>query len=98
VLHDEEEVGEYLLLSESEGNSSDSELDTDNELDDHAILDVMVNDGSDEDDSITQDIVWESVQNHKGQRENFMGIVGPQGSAKHMTEIVDFFYCFSVEN
>jgi hypothetical protein len=52
VLRDEEEVGEYLLLSESEESLSDSEFDTDNEMDDHALLDVVVNNGRNEDDSI----------------------------------------------
>jgi hypothetical protein len=27
--------------------------------------------------------VWEDMENYKGQRENFMGGVGPQGAAKH---------------
>jgi hypothetical protein len=93
VLHDEE-VGEYLLLSESEESLSDSEFDTDNELDDCALPDAVVNDGSDEDDSVTQDFVWENMQNCKGQRENFMGNVGPQGAAKYMTEIGDIFKFF----
>jgi hypothetical protein len=46
-------VGEHLLLSEPEGILSYSEYDTDNELNDYALLDVVVNNGSDEDDNIT---------------------------------------------
>jgi hypothetical protein len=49
VLHDE--VGEYLLPSESEGSLSDLELDMDNKLDDRALPELMVNDGSEENDS-----------------------------------------------
>jgi hypothetical protein len=30
------------------------------------------------------------MKNYKGQKENFMGSVGPQGAAKHMTETVTF--------
>jgi hypothetical protein len=66
VLSDEE-VGEHLLLSESEESLSDSEFDTDNVQDDHAFLDVVVNDGSDEDDNITLDFVWENMENYTGQ-------------------------------
>jgi hypothetical protein len=53
VLYDE--VGEYLLLSESEESLSDLEFDTDNELDDDALLNVVLYDGNDEDDSVTKD-------------------------------------------
>jgi hypothetical protein len=63
-------------------------------LENHALRDAVVN----EDDSVTQDSVWENVQNYKGHRENFRGSVGPQGTAKHVTEIVHFFNCFSVKN
>jgi hypothetical protein len=73
---------------------SDSEFDTESELDDCAFLDAVVNYGSDEDDSVTQGLVWENMQNCKGQRENFMGNAGPHGAAKYMTEIGDIFNCF----
>jgi cytochrome c556 len=62
-----------------------SEFDADNELDDPAPLDAVVNDSSNEDDSITQDFVWENMQNYKRQKENFMVSVTPQGAAKRMT-------------
>jgi hypothetical protein len=41
VLCDEEEVGAYLLLSESEGSLSYLQFVTDNELDDHVLIDVV---------------------------------------------------------
>jgi hypothetical protein len=94
VLHYEVEVGEYLLLSDSEESLSYLKSDNDNELEDHALLDVVVNEGSDDDDNIIRDFVWENMKNYKGQKENFMGSVGPQGAAKHVTEIVDVLKCF----
>jgi hypothetical protein len=80
VLSDEVETGEYLVLSKSEGSSTNSKFDI--ELNDHALLDAMVNDGSNEDDLC----LWE---NYKEQRKTFMGSGGPQGAAKHdITETV----------
>jgi hypothetical protein len=51
----------------------------------------MRNEDSDEDDSGTQAFILENMQNYKGQRENFMGSVGPQGPAKGVMEHVDIF-------
>jgi hypothetical protein len=62
VLHDKGEVGEYLLVSESEGSFIRFRI-WHNELDDPALLDVVVNEGSDEGDSVTQDLVWKNMQN-----------------------------------
>jgi hypothetical protein len=62
VLHNKGEVGEYVLLSESEGSLSGLEFDNNNELDDRALLDVVVKDGSNEGDSVTQDFVWKNMQ------------------------------------
>jgi hypothetical protein len=42
--------------------------------------------------------VWEDMENYKVQKENFMGSVGPEGAAKHMTETVMFLNCFSIQN
>jgi hypothetical protein len=53
VLHGEE-VGEYLLLSESERSLSDLEIDSNNERDDCAFLDVVMG-VTDEDGNIIQD-------------------------------------------
>jgi hypothetical protein len=77
---------------------SDSDGDTEDELEDRALIDTVVTEGSDEDDSTKQDFVWESMENYEGRRENFTGSVGPQGAAKHVMEIVDFFNCFLVKN
>jgi hypothetical protein len=69
-------VKECLLVSKSEGSLSDLEFGSENELDNCALLDVVVDDNIDEDDDI-QDFVWEDMNNYKGQRENFAGSVGP---------------------
>jgi hypothetical protein len=54
----------------------------------------VVNDGRGEDDSVTQDFVWGKHGKLFGQRENFMGSVGPQWAAKHVTEIMNVFELF----
>jgi hypothetical protein len=64
-------VGEYLLQTKSEQSLSDSEFDTENELDVHAFLDAVVNDGSDEDNCATQNLIGEIMQNCRGLQENF---------------------------
>jgi hypothetical protein len=97
VLRDDE-VGECLLGTEYEKSLSDSEFDSDNELDDCALHEVVVDDDSDEDDDIIQDSVWEDMYYYKGQREHFTGSVGPQSAAKQATEIVDVFELFLTEN
>jgi hypothetical protein len=73
VFRDEEL--ECLLQSDSDQSLSDSDFDTDNELEDRAVLDTMRNENSDEDDSGTQAFIWENMQNCKRQRENFTGSV-----------------------
>jgi hypothetical protein len=67
---------------------------TQNELEDHALLDTVRNEDSEKDDSDTQDFVWENMENYREQREKFMGSVGPQGAAEHITEIVDILKLF----
>jgi hypothetical protein len=92
VLRDDEV--ECLLQSDSECSVSDSDFDTEDELDDRAVLDTLKNEESDEDDSASQAFIWENMDSYKGQRENFTGSVGPQGPAKHVTDIVDTFELF----
>jgi hypothetical protein len=69
------------------------ECDSDNELDDCALLDVVV-DGNSDEDNIIQNFVWVDMNSYKGQGENFMGSVGPQVAAKQVTEIVDIYQFF----
>jgi hypothetical protein len=60
VLRDEVE---YLLQSELEQSLSDSDGDTEDELEDHALIDTVIAEGSDEDDSAKQDFIWDSMEN-----------------------------------
>ena len=83
-----------MLESDSEQSVSDSDFDTEDELDDRALIDAVGNEGSDEDDSENQQFVWEDMENYRGQREHFTGSVGAQGPAKDVTEIVDVFELF----
>jgi hypothetical protein len=62
VLRDDEL--ECLLLSDSEQSSSESDFDTENELEDRAVLDTVRNEDSDEDDRVTQDSfgrLWKTI-------------------------------------
>jgi hypothetical protein len=57
----------------------ESDSETENELEDRALIDTLANDGSDEDDdSGTPDFVWENMENYRGQREIFTGSAGVQ--------------------
>jgi hypothetical protein len=53
-------------------------------------------DGDSDQDDIIQDLVWEDMNNYKGQRENFTGSVRPQGAANQVTEIADSSNYFSM--
>jgi hypothetical protein len=55
---------------------SDSDFNTENELDDRFLVDAVGNEGSNEDDSANQEFVWEDMENYRGQREHFTGSVG----------------------
>jgi isopentenyldiphosphate isomerase len=61
---------------------SDLEFDSENELDDCAILDVVMDDNIDEDDDDIQDCLWEDMKNYKKERKNFRCSIEPQGAAK----------------
>jgi hypothetical protein len=92
VLHDEElEFFFFFCQSDSKQSLLDSNFDTENKLEDRTVLDTVRNEDSDEDDSAAQAFIWENMENYKGQRENFMGSVGPQGPAKDVMESVDIF-------
>jgi hypothetical protein len=69
-------VKECLLGNESEESLSDLELDGKNELNSCNLLDVVVEDNSDQDDDIIQGFVREDMNYYKEQNENFMGSVG----------------------
>jgi hypothetical protein len=54
---------------------SDEDFDTENELDDRALIDAVGNEGSDEYDSANQEFVWEDMENYRGQRDHFNTIL-----------------------
>jgi hypothetical protein len=68
VLRDDE-VGGRLPGNKSEEGLSDLECDSENELDDCAVLDVEVDGDSDQDD--IKDFVWEDMNNYKGDQLSF---------------------------
>jgi hypothetical protein len=76
----------------------DLKFDTENQFNDHAFLDSVINDSSDEDASSTQDFIWETMQTSKGLREYFTSSAGSQGTEKYVSENVDILNCFPVKN
>jgi hypothetical protein len=70
----DEEVGKYLLVSESEERSSDLEFGSDIDLHDCALFDVVVNNDSNEDDIVVQDFISEDMEDYEGEREDFMAV------------------------
>jgi hypothetical protein len=74
----------FFLVSEYEESLSGSKFDSNNEVDNFALLHVSVNGDSDDDNDIIQDFVWENMENYKGQRKNFTGSVKSQGTAKQV--------------
>jgi hypothetical protein len=84
-------VKECFLCSESEESFSDSEFDSEYELDDCALLDIVVDDNSDEDDDIIQDFVWEDMNNYKEQRDS-------RCCKKRLQKLWTFSNCFSTVN
>jgi hypothetical protein len=93
----DDEVKECLLGSESEEILSDLEFDSENELDDCALLDVVVDDNNDEDNDIIQDFVWEDMNSYKRQRENFTGKY-LKVLQKRLQKLWMFSSCFSTVN
>jgi hypothetical protein len=90
-----EEDGERLLECDSEQSLSESDSETEHELEDRALTDTLGNDGSDEDDdSGPPDFVWENMDNYRAQRKTFTGSTGVQGAAKDVIQIVDIFELF----
>lgn len=85
VLRDEE-AWKYLLLSESEEIFSGSEFDTENVL----LYDV-VNDGRNENDSVTQDFGRKNTQNYKGQKGEVLRVVSVLKALQNITEIMGTF-------
>ena len=80
------EVLELVYLSDESfsDNSDDSVTSSDNEIDDVAIADAVINDDSgDEEEILHQDFLWETMDNYTGHREVFSCDFGPRKGAEN---------------
>jgi len=73
-------------------SSSDSVSSSDNEIDDTAVTDAIINDDSgDEEEILHRDFRWETMDNYTGQREVFSCDFGPKNGAENVSDIVQCF-------
>jgi hypothetical protein len=80
-----------LECSDSDLSSVDSETHSDLPVDDVAVIVTLVNGDDDYNEAVAasaENSVWESMSNYTGQREQFIGGLGPQGAAKEVQGIV----------
>ena len=87
------------LVYKSDENLSDSSDDSvnssDNEIDDVAIADAVINDDSgDEEELLHQDFVWEAMDNYTGHREVFSCDFAPRNGAENVSDIFECFELF----
>jgi hypothetical protein len=76
-------------------SSDDSVSSSDNEIDDVAIADAVINDDSgDEEELLHQDFLWETMDNYTGHREVFSCDFGPRNGAENGSDIVECFDLF----
>jgi len=83
----------------SDENFSDSSIDgvssSDNEIDDIAVADAIMNDDSgDEEEILHRDFMWETRDNYTGHRKVFGCDFGPRNSAENVSDIVQCFELF----
>jgi len=75
-------------------SSSDSIRSSDNETDDIAVADAIINDDSgDEEEILHRDFRWETMDNYTGHREVFSCDFGPRNGAENVTlyNVLSFF-------
>ena len=94
----ESEVLELLYNSDDDSVSSifsDSE-NSDNEIDNLAVADAIVNNDSDDEEILTvnKNFVWEDMENYHGHREQFSGDSGPRNGAENINDILGPFMLF----
>ena len=66
-------------------SSSDSVSSSDNETDDIALTDAIINDdSSDEEEILHGDFTWETMDNYTGHRVVFSCDFGPRNGAENM--------------
>ena len=76
-------------------SSSDSVSSSDNEIDDIAVADAIINDDSgDEEELLHRDCRWETMDNYTGHREVFSCDFGPRNGAEKVNDIVQCFELF----
>ena len=67
-------------------SSSESVSSSDNEIDDIAVADAIVNDDSgDEEEILHRDFRWETMDNYTGHKEVFSCDFGPRNGAENVT-------------
>jgi len=82
----------HISLSDS---SSDSVSSSDNEIDDTAVADAIINDDSgDEEKILHRDFRWETMDNYTGHREVFSCDFGPRNGAESVSDVVQCFELF----
>jgi len=80
------------LVYKSDESFSDSS--DDNEIDDVAIADAVINVDSGGDEILHQDFVWETMDNYTGHREVFSCDFGTRNCAENVSDIVECFKLF----
>jgi len=75
-------------------SNSDSVSSSDNEIDDIAVADAIINDDSgDEEEILNRDFRWETMDNYTGHREVFSCDFGPRNGAENVT-LYNVLSCF----
>ena len=74
--------------------SGDSVSSSDNEIDEVAIADAVINDSGEEEELLHQDFLWETMDNYTGRREVFSCDFGPRNGAENVSDIVECFELF----
>ena len=75
-------------------SSSDSVSSSDNEIDDIAVADAIINnDSGDVEEILHRDFTWETMDNYTGHREVFTCDFGPRNGAENVT-LYNVLSCF----
>jgi len=75
-------------------NSSDSVSSNNNETDDTAVADAIINDDSGDEEILHRDFRWETMDNYTGNRVVFSCNFGPRNGAENVSDIVQYFELF----
>ena len=91
------EVRETVYKSDASfrNRSNNSVRSSDNKTDDAAVADAVINDNSgDEEETLHQDCMWETMDNYRGPRELYNCDSGPRNGAENISDIVEHFELF----